>query len=113
MEATHRSKRRLFALATLAPLREGVAPPQRPLPGRGRGRPRAVRLEAEVAPPPPPLPERPLTPLERRALDYADLERAMALADQAIGRARRALDALAGPRRAGAVEDAGQDGLAD
>jgi Cdc6-like AAA superfamily ATPase len=44
--------------------------------------------------------------MERRAFDYTDLERAMALADQAIGRARRALDALAGTVRAGAEEHA-------
>ena len=90
VEVTHRSKRRLFALATLAPLREGVAPPRRPMPGRGRGRPRTVPLKAEVPPAPPPLP----SPLERRALDYADIERAMALADQAVRQARLALDAL-------------------
>ena len=94
VEVTHRSKRRLFALATLAPLREGVAPPRRPMPGRGRGRPRTVPVEAEAPPPALPLPGRPLSPLERRTFDYADLERAMALADQAVRQARLALDAL-------------------
>ncbi|HJS86014.1 MAG TPA: hypothetical protein VJ779_11205, partial [Acetobacteraceae bacterium] len=66
--------------------------------GRGRGRPGTVPLAAEEAAPPPlPLPARPLSPLERRAFDYADLEHAMALADEAIRRARRALDALVKP----------------
>ena len=41
VEVTHRSKRRLFGLTGLAPLREAVRPPYRPEPGRGRGRPPA------------------------------------------------------------------------
>ena len=59
VEVTHRSKRRLFGLAGLAPLRDEVAPPRRPEPGRGRGRPPAIRIEAEPPPAPPPPPERP------------------------------------------------------
>lgn len=39
IEVTHRAKRRFFALANLAPLRESVAGPRRPEPFRGRGRP--------------------------------------------------------------------------
>ena len=42
VEVTHRSKRRLFGLAGLAPLRDEVRPPHRPEPGRGRGRPPLV-----------------------------------------------------------------------
>jgi hypothetical protein len=38
-EVTHRSKRRLYGLKHLAPLREAAAPPRRPLPGRLPGRP--------------------------------------------------------------------------
>src|ERR1700751_1929232 len=38
IEVTHRSKRRLYGLKDLAPLRE-AAPPRRPTPGRSRGRP--------------------------------------------------------------------------
>ena len=41
IEVTHRSKRRLFGLTGLAPLRDVVRPPYRPEPGRGRGRPAA------------------------------------------------------------------------
>src|SRR5579859_2432344 len=40
VEVTRRSKRRLFGLAGLAPLREVVRAPDRPAPTRGRGRPR-------------------------------------------------------------------------
>jgi hypothetical protein len=93
VEVTHRSKRRLFGLAGLAPLRDEVAPPRRPEPGRGPGRPPAIR--EEEAPPPPPLPDRPLTTIERKAIDYSELEHWMAHADQVIRDTRRALDALA------------------
>jgi len=94
VEVTHRSKRRLFGLAGLAPLRDAVAPPRRPEPGRGPGRPPAIPEEETVAPPPPP--DRPLTPIERKAIDYSALEHWMAHADQVIRDTRRRLDALAG-----------------
>jgi hypothetical protein len=93
VELTHRSKRRLFGLAALAPLRDGVAPPRRPEPGRGRGRPPVLPAEEEIKGSPVPLP--PLTPIERRSFDYGGLEAAMALADDAIRNARRNLDTLA------------------
>jgi hypothetical protein len=93
VEVTHRSKRRLFGLAGLAPLRDEVAPPRRPEPGRGPGRPPAIREEEAL--PPPPLPDRPLTPIERKAIDYSELEHWMAHADQVIRDTRRTLDALA------------------
>jgi hypothetical protein len=87
IEVTHRSKRRLFGLAALAPLREGVAPPRRPEPGRGRGRPPLLAVEDTVVAPPPPF--APLSPIERRSFDYSGLDAAMALADEAMGNARR------------------------
>jgi hypothetical protein len=90
VEVTHRAKRRLFGLVGLAPLRHEVAPPRRPEPGRGPGRPPTVRAE-----PPPPLPEGLLTPIARRAIEYSDLEHAMAQADQVIRDTRRRLDAVA------------------
>jgi hypothetical protein len=94
VEVTHRCKRRLFGLAGLAPLRDEVAPPRRPEPGRGRGRPpHTIRIEPEPPPQPPP-PEIVLTPIERRAIDYSELEQWMAQAEQAIRSTRRTLDAL-------------------
>ena len=48
-EVTHRSKRRLYGLKHLAPLREAAAPPRRPVPGRRRGRPSMASLVDDVA----------------------------------------------------------------
>jgi hypothetical protein len=88
LEVSHRAKRRLYGLAELAPLRDGVAPPRRPPRGREPGRPPLRQIEEEAcAGPPPPLP--PLTPLERRSFDYSGLEAAMAFADEAMRSARR------------------------
>ena len=93
VEVTHRSARRLWGLQGLAPLRDGVAPPRRPEPGRGRGRPPLLPADGKEAPfEPPPLP--PVTRLERRAFDYSGLEAAMAHADQAVRTARRTLGAM-------------------
>jgi hypothetical protein len=94
VEITHRSRRRLFGLSGLAPLREGVRPPWRPEAGRGRGRPpiprpESARPEAEFS-------ENPVSSLERRAFDYGDLDCWMANADLAIRKARGTLDRLAG-----------------
>lgn len=89
IEVTHRSKRRLFGLQGLAPLRAVVRPPYRPDLNLGRGRP---RHESEREPPdvaPPPLP--PLTPIERRAFDYTALEEAMAHLDAVVRRVRHNL----------------------
>ncbi len=76
IEVSHRAKRRLFGLAELAPLRDGVAPPRRPQPGRGRGRPPILPIEEAPAEPLPDVP--PLTPLERHSFDYSGLDAAMA-----------------------------------
>jgi hypothetical protein len=97
-EVTHRSKRRLYGLQHLAPLRETAAPPRRPLPGRRPGRPSAAPFPssdgnegaagtASVRAPSPPLP-----PLERREFEFGELDRWLDLADQAIRRAQRVLD---------------------
>jgi hypothetical protein len=98
IEVTHRSKRRLFGLADLAPLRDGVAWPRRPEPGRGRGRPPLLRVE-EALEEKPPLPLPPLTPLARRSFDYSGLDAAMAFADETMRRARRVLGELNGGNR--------------
>ena len=102
-EVTHRAKRRLYGLAGLAPLRDEVAPPRRPEPGRGRGRPPV--LPPEQASPPPPLPAPALTPIARREFDTSDLEAAMAFVDEAIRRARRNLASLRSGRGAGQDPD--------
>ena len=93
VEVTHRAKRRLFGLQGMAPLRDEVAPPRRPEPGRGRGRPPAGRVEE--APVPEALPTGPLTPVERWTYDYSALDHWMVQAEQAIRQTRRTLDALA------------------
>ena len=92
IEVTHRSKRRLFGLAGLAPLREVVRPPYRPDPNRGPGRPlhEIVQAAAEAELPPRP----PLSPIERRAFDYSALEEAMTQLDAVVRRARHALNPL-------------------
>ena len=96
IEITHRSKRRLFGLAGLAPLREVVRPPYRPDPGRRPGRPRheIVADEAESETEVRPLP--PLSPIKHRAFDYTALDEAMADLDDVIRRTRHR---LAGPRQ--------------
>ena len=104
VEVTHRSKRRLFGLQRMAPLRDEVAPPRRPEPGRGRGRPPAWLTEEAPAPAAPPA--EPLTPVERWTYDYTALDRWMAETEQAVRRTRRTLDTLAQrnvPKPAGGV----------
>ena len=95
-EVTHRSKRRLYGLKHLAPLREATAPPRQPEPGRRPGRPRKVQIElaeedcgasTPVLTPSPPLP-----PLARREFDFSDLDRLLDLTDQAIRRAQSVLE---------------------
>ena len=100
VEVTHRSRRRLFGLADLAPLRDGVAPPRRPEPGRGRGRPPILPIEDKIAEP---LPLPPLTPLERGEFDYSDLNHWMVQMDQAIRRTRRVLGDMARPMMPGSA----------
>ena len=90
IEVTHRSKRRLFGLTGLAPLRDVVRPPYRPEPGRGRGRPPLVAEDAITVPALPPVP-----PLDRQPFDYSDLAHWMTQMDQTIRQARRALSAVA------------------
>jgi hypothetical protein len=104
-EVTHRSKRRLYGLEHLAPLREAAAPPHRPLPGRLPGRPSwtldvagagdggPVERSPRLAPSPP------LPPLERKEFDFGELDRWLDLADQAIWRTRRVLEQYAASPR--------------
>jgi len=105
VEVTHRSKRRLYGLKHLAPLRETTALALRPAMTRDRGRPReSVPLSGEAVPPaPPPARIAPSPPLPHAALDefeFAELDGWMAAIDEAIRRAQLALDsALSGAHR--------------
>jgi hypothetical protein len=99
VEVTHRSKRRLFGLTGLAPLRAAVRPPTRPDPARGQGRPRLDQPDDPADSLVPTLPSAPLTPIDRRQFDYCDLDHWMTEMDQAIRHARRTLRALALPTR--------------
>ena len=96
-EITHRSKRRLYGLKHLAPLREAAAPPRRPLPGRRRGRPNGApihNIEADAPHMPlSPVPSPPLPPLKLRAFDFTELDQLLDLTDQAIRRAQQVLKA--------------------
>lgn len=90
VEVTHRSARRLFGLKGLAPLAEEVALPRRARRGGDRVGASAVEENlVEDAPVPATL-----SPLARWQPDYADLEAAMAAADQAVRNAGSRLDAL-------------------
>ena len=102
VEVTHRSKRRLFGLAGLEPLRDEVAPPRRPEPGRSPGRPRSVIATEEPVAPVPPLP--PVSRIERLEFDYSEIERWVAHADQVIRHTRRALNDLTKKERPKAAE---------
>lgn len=94
VEVTHRAKRRLFALRGLTPLRDEIAPPRRPLPGRPPGRPRLDRPGAQVMEQVASLAPA-LSPIIRKAIDYSDLEIWMGHADTVIRQTRRNLDQLA------------------
>ncbi|MCL2430709.1 MAG: hypothetical protein FWD12_15910 [Alphaproteobacteria bacterium] len=110
VEVSHRSKRRLFGLAGLAPLRAATAPPRRPDPLRGRGRPLngADDLEAPLTPEPAPA----SGSLHWRELEYSDLTRWMVQADAAIRRARIVLGGLATARSDDAELGRGPEDLA-
>ena len=94
-EVTQRSKRRLYGLKHLAPLREATAAPRRPRPGRRPGRPSAVGIDEfgrdanEMLPPLAPSP--PLPPLARREFDFSELDRLLELTNHAIQRVQDVL----------------------
>ncbi|MDD2878648.1 MAG: hypothetical protein PHT60_16065 [Acidiphilium sp.] len=94
IDVSHRAKRKLFGLAGLERLRDHVAPPRRPQPGRARGRPRLEPPDPEPTLPPdlPPVAAGPAQ--ASLAFDYSDLEDAMAAADLVIRDTRARLDRL-------------------
>ena len=91
VEVTHRSARRLFGLAEMAPVRIATTTPRRPMPGRGRGRPRSDDLQEELVAPAAPLP--PMSRFQHPPIDYGALEEAMAHCDAVIRTARIRLQA--------------------
>ena len=102
IEVTHRSKRRLFGLKHLAPLRAEAALPRRVLRRRARGtRARGSGADDADPPdtPPPVLEPLRLTPLERKEFEFSDLDDWMREADQLIRRSQAVLDRLAQERR--------------
>ena len=109
IEVTHRSKRRLFGLKHLAPLRETVAPPRRAVRRHGHavmGRPRGVD-DADLPDTAPPAAE-PLqfTPLERKEFEFNDLDEWIREADQLIRRSQAVLDKVAQRHRRAPRSDA-------
>jgi hypothetical protein len=108
IEVTHRSKRRLFGLKHLAPLREEAAPPRRALRRCGRGTLGSMRGADDAdAPDIAPLAERlRLTPLERKEFEFSNLDDWMREADQLIRRSQALLDRLARERRTPLRSDA-------
>lgn len=94
IEVTRRSKRRLYGLQHLTPLREASAAPRRPQPGRRPGRPGAETIAAEIKaaePVPALLPSPPLPALMRQEFDFSDIDRLLHLTDDAIRRAKAVL----------------------
>ncbi len=91
VEVTHRSARRMFGLAEMAPVRAATTAPRRPVPGRGRGRPRSEDLPEEPVAPTAPLP--PMSRFQYPPIDYGALEEAMAHCDAVIRAARTRLRA--------------------
>lgn len=83
IDVTHRAARRLFALKDLAPLREVVRIPKKPVSGRKRGRPR-LDDEADHDDQGTGVVEKSSPPLPRWKPDYTALETAMAFADNVI-----------------------------
>ena len=94
VEVTHRSARRLFGLADMAPVRAATAPPRRPMPGRGRGRPRFDDIPEELVAPTAPPP--PMSRFQHPLIDYGALEEAMAHCDSVVRTARIRLQAPGG-----------------
>ena len=94
VEVTHRSARRLFGLAEMAPVRAATTVRRRPMPGRGRGRPRAEDPPEELVAPIAPLP--PTSRFQHPPIDYGALEEAMAHCDSVIRTTRIRIQALGG-----------------
>jgi hypothetical protein len=110
IEVTHRSKRRLFGLTHLAPLREEALPPRRARrSGESTHRGEVARWSGVTAPGmkysdagdrAPPLRQRlALSRLEKKEFELTGLDDWMREADQVIRRSQAILDRLAQPTR--------------
>jgi hypothetical protein len=110
VEVTHRSARRLFGLAGMAPIRDVILPPHRPEPGRGRGRPPFSREDTPSDSPA--VTPAPLGRFEWPAIDYGGLDEAIADAEKVIRSTRRSLDHLATGRAPPAFESLVQQAAA-
>lgn len=115
IEVTHRSKRRLFGLKHLAPLREEALPPRRARRAGGSTRCGEAARWPHVALPDlkygdagdaaPPLHQRlVLSPRDREEIELTGLDDWMREADQVIRRSQAILDRLAQPARPPAAQ---------
>jgi ribosomal protein S25 len=106
-EVTRRQKRRLYGLPHLAPLRQAIAPPRHPMPGRKRGRP--PKTPVETAAPPRDLlfaetlnpearnsfdPGAKYTPLPKVEFDFSELDQVLDAAEKASAHSKEMLDQL-------------------
>jgi ribosomal protein S25 len=107
VEVTGRQRRRLYGLPHVAGLRQAIARPRQPVPGRGRGRPPRVTGGDEApngvrpelwAEPSPPLARktfdvpRHLEPLPPPDFDFSELDRFLHQAEAASARSRAVLE---------------------
>jgi hypothetical protein len=85
-EMTHRSKRRLYGLTHLAPLRAATTAPRRP-----SGTVIKPVMAAAAEPMGPLVSSPPLLPLERRQFDFSNIDQLLDRTDQAIRRVQNVL----------------------
>ncbi len=111
IEVTHRSARRLFGLAGLAPLRDAVQPRPRPAPGRRRGRPHAEVAdeiqEAEI------LPSSPAGTMNWANFDYTELGEALMHLESVVQQTRYRLRAMAAGEAPKPSSQANQNDIED
>lgn len=124
IEVTHRSKRRLFGLKHLAPLRAEVRPPRRTRnTGVSARRGRAGAFAGDATPEaeytagddvgPSMRQSLVLTPLERKEFEFGDLDDWMRGADQVIRRSQAILDRIAKEQPTGHRGDTTCEGARD
>jgi hypothetical protein len=126
VEITGRHKRRLYGLPHVADLRQAIARPRQPVPGRGRGRPprgsggdeepKEVRPELPAERSPPlalkalDSPRR-LAPLPPPDFDFSELERFLHQAEAASAHSRDLIETLQKGGRRGLIAGEESDEL--